>query len=206
MANVERISTQYIDPFELPVVQESQCPHAYRSWGDFQPEGLADINPGQARLRVPPRVLIQTTVNCPERARENRLSNNVMKIEIIFGGKSVNFSPDVLRRSRFITSVALTGQKNLTRANPRAALEDELAAGLVSAAPTGQIRRRLLKKNSVAESRVSCEHRLVKERCVSTFQTLRNCFHVPIDMRQKKCNTYEIVCRRRSGEKVVLRK
>lgn len=69
-----------------------------------------------------------------------------MKIEIIFGGKSVNFSPDVLHRSLVITSVALTGQKKFTTANPRAALEDELAAGLVSAAPTGQTRRPLLKK------------------------------------------------------------
>ena len=145
-------------------------------------------------------------MNCPERARENSQSNNVLKIKTIFGGKHVNFAQVVRFQSVLTWSVALTGQKNLTRANPRAALEDELAAGLVSAAPTGQIRRRLLKKNSVAESRVSCEHRLVKERCVSTFQTLRNCFHVPIDMRQKKCNTYEIVCRRRSGEKVVLRK
>ena len=65
----------------------------------------------------------------PERAMENSPSNKVLKIKTIFGGKHVNFAPDVLHHSVLIRPVALTGQKKFTTPDPRAALEVELTLG-----------------------------------------------------------------------------
>ena len=50
--------------------------------GNFQPEGLTEISPGQARLRAPPRVLIKKIEDCPERARETSPSKNRMKTAV----------------------------------------------------------------------------------------------------------------------------
>ena len=69
---------------------------------------------------------------------ENSPSNKVLKIKTIFGGKHVNFAPDVLHQSVLIRPVALTGQKKFTTPDPRPTLEDEIAVGWHPLPPRGK--------------------------------------------------------------------